>query len=86
MNRLYSGSWGSTIESVVSAPGQFSVYGTGSFYSALSTGGSDTSLQAASAAMSGSNNIGSYMYFRPTWNVDTSSLSSYVQIGDHIFY
>ena len=86
MNRLYSGSWGSSIESVVSAPGQFAVYGTGSFYSALSTGGSETSLQAASAALNGSNNIGSYMYFRPTWNVDTSTLSSYVQIGDHIFY
>ena len=88
MNRLYSGSYGSTILSVVSSPGQFSVYGTGAYYSALSTGGSETSLSAAAAAMSGSNNIGSYMYFRPTWNTPQSVYDSgnYVQIGDHIFY
>lgn len=88
MNRLYSGSYGSSILSVVSSPGQFSVYGTGAYYSALSTGGSETSLSAAAAAMSGSNNIGSYMYFRPTWNTPQSVYDSgnYVQIGDHIFY
>ena len=68
------------------APSQFSAIYTSAFQNALSTGGSSTSLQAAQDALNGANNIGGYTSFRPTWNVDTSSLGSYVQIGNHIFF
>jgi spore germination cell wall hydrolase CwlJ-like protein len=86
MNRLANGSWGSTLSDVIYAPSQFTGTGTAAFSTALSTGGSETSLSAAQAALGGANNIGGAMYFRPTWNCDTSSLSSYTQIGNHIFY
>ena len=86
MNRLRSGLWGSTISDVIYAPYQFEATGTAAFQNALSTGGSETSLRAAQDALNGANNVGSYMYFLPTWNVDTSTLSSYMQIGDHIFF
>lgn len=86
MNRVRNGYWGSSISSVIYAPSQFSGAYTSAFQNALSTGGSSTSLQAAQDALNGANNIGGCMYFRPTWNIDTSTLGSYTQIGNHIFY
>jgi spore germination cell wall hydrolase CwlJ-like protein len=86
MNRLANGSWGSSLSSVIYAPGQFTGTYTSNFKNALSTGGSSSCLQAAGAAMSGENNVPGCMYFLPTWNVDTSSLGSYTQIGNHVFW
>lgn len=86
MNRLANGSWGSSLSSVIYAPGQFTGTYTSNFKNALSTGGSSSCLQAAEAAMGGENNVPGCMYFLPTWNVDTSSLGSYTQIGNHIFW
>ena len=86
MNRLHNGAWGNTISSVIYAPNQFAATSTAAFQNALTTGGSATSLQAAQDALNGANNVGSYMSFRPTWAINTSTLSSYIQIGDHIFF
>ena len=88
MNRLYSGKWGSSLSSVIYAPSQFSGAYTGAFSTALSTGGSSTSLQAAQDALNGANNVGGYMSFRPTWNTPQSVYDSgnYIQIGNHVFY
>ncbi len=86
MNRLYSGSFGGSLSEIIYAPSQFTAVYSTAFSTALSTGGSSTSLQAAQDALNGANNVPGLYYFRPTWNVDTSSLSYYVQIGDHIFY
>ena len=72
MNRLYSGQWGGSLSSVIYAPSQFSGAYTSAFQTALSTGGSSTSLQAAQDALNGANNIGGYMSFRPTWNTPQS--------------
>ena len=88
MNRLYSGQWGGSLSSVIYAPSQFSGAYTSAFQTALSTGGSSTSLQAAQDALNGANNIGGYMSFRPTWNTPQSVYDSgnYIQIGNHVFY
>ena len=86
LNRLYSGYYGSTLSDVIYAPYQFTaIYGS-SFQEALSTGGSSTSLQAAQDALSGLNNIGSYVSFRPTWYLDPSELSDCRVIGNHVFF
>ena len=86
MNRLHNGYWGSTLADVIYSPCQFTGCQTSAFSSALSTGGSSSCLQAAQAALAGENNIGGCMYFLPTWNVDTSELGDYTQIGNHIFW
>ena len=88
MNRLANGYWGGTLSSVIYAPSQFTGTYSGAFSTALTTGGSSTSLQAAQDAMNGANNVGGYMYFRPTWNTPQSVYDSgnYIQIGNHIFY
>lgn len=88
MNRLANGYWGGSLSSVIYAPSQFTGTYSGAFSTALTTGGSSTSLQAAQDAMNGANNVGGYMYFRPTWNTPQSVYDSgnYIQIGNHIFY
>ena len=88
MNRLRNGYWGGSLSSVIYAPSQFTGAYTSAFSNALSTGGSATSLQAAQDALNGANNVGSYMYFRPTWNTPQSVYDSgnYIQIGNHVFY
>ncbi len=87
MNRVASGKWGSTIKDVIYAPNQFSTVYTSTFQNALTTGGSATSLQAAQDALNGANNVPGMLSFRPTWYLDPSTLStSYIQIGDHIFF
>ncbi|MBQ8923615.1 MAG: cell wall hydrolase [Lachnospiraceae bacterium] len=82
LNRLQSGSWGSTISGVVYAPNQFTVVNLPNFNSYISP----SCLQAARDACAGTNNIGGYMSFRPVSNVNTSTLGSYTIIGNHCFF
>ncbi|MBQ9610724.1 MAG: SH3 domain-containing protein [Lachnospiraceae bacterium] len=82
LNRLQSGSWGSTMSGVVYAPSQFSVVNMSSFNTYISP----SCLQAAKDACAGTNNIGGFMSFRPVSNVDTSTLESYTIIGNHCFF
>ena len=86
LNRVRSSSYGNTISEVVYAPYQFSVVGSERFQRALAGEVSDTTLAACQAALAGTNNVGNCIGFRPTWNIDTSSLSYYIQIGNHIFF
>lgn len=86
LNRLQSGNWGSTISDVVYAPYQFSVSTSPQLDYYIQNGAQASCLQAAREAASGVNNIGSYMCFKPSWNVDTSTLGSYTVIGNHVFY
>ena len=86
LNRLKLGWYGSTISDVVYAPYQFSVVGTSSFYYYLENGPLDSCLAAAREACAGTNYVNDYIAFRPTYAIDTSSLSEYIQIGNHIFY
>ncbi len=86
LNRLRSASYGNTISDVVYAPSQFTVVGTQKFYNCLGGNVSSTTLQACMDACAGTNNVGNCIGFRPTWAIDTSTLSYYIQIGNHIFF
>lgn len=86
LNRLQSGSWGSTISDVVYARNQFSVVSDSRFAGLVANGAQASCIQAARDACAGTNNIGNLTAFRPTWNVDTSTLSTYKQIGNHVFF
>ena len=86
MNRLANGYWGSTLADVIYSPNQFAGIYCSSFTSTVNGGAPDSCVRAAQEALGGANNIGSCMYFRPTWAIDTSSLGSYRQIGNHIFW
>ena len=86
LNRLQSGSWGSTISDVVYARNQFSVVSDSRFAGLVANGAQASCIQAARDACAGTNNIGNLTAFRPSWNVDTSTLSTYKQIGNHVFF
>jgi spore germination cell wall hydrolase CwlJ-like protein len=87
LNRLQSGVYGSTVSDVVYATNQFSVVGTSAFNNCVANGSAQAScIQAVKEACAGTNNIGSYKFFRTTQIADTASYSSYVTIGNHVFY
>ena len=86
LNRLQSGAYGSTVSDVVYAPNQFTVVNSDRFQSVLNGGASSSCVNAIREACQGTNNIGSYISYRPVSNVDVSSFGSYVVIGNHCFY
>lgn len=86
ITRLKSGAYGSTISDVVYAPYQFTVVSKSGFQDVVTNGAPASCIQAATEAAGGKNNIGSYMCFKPTWNINTSALSAYTVIGNHVFY
>ena len=86
INRLVAGSWGSSVSDVIYAPGQFSCVGTDRFYTLMASGAQASCVQAVREAAAGTNNIGSYMSFRPTSYIDVSTLGSYAIIGNHVFF
>lgn len=85
LTRYLSGYYGSTISDVVYSPYQFSVVSSSAWESALANPQASC-IQAAREAASGVNNIGSYIYFRPTWNATPENYSSYTIIGNHVFF
>lgn len=86
LNRLQSGAWGSTISSVVYAANQFSVVSDSRLQGLIQNGAQASCIQAARDACAGNNNIGDLMSFRPARYVDTSTLGTYKQIGNHVFF
>lgn len=86
LNRLQSGAWGNTISDVVYAANQFSVVSDSRLQGLIQNGAQASCIQAARDACAGNNNIGDLMSFRPARNVDTSTLGTYKQIGNHVFF
>ncbi|MBO5424855.1 MAG: cell wall hydrolase [Lachnospiraceae bacterium] len=86
LNRLESGIWGSTVSEVIYAPYQFSTASASNLSYYLENGAKESCVQAVNEALAGTNNIGSYMSFRPTYAADYSSYSAYTTIGNHVFF
>lgn len=86
INRLNSGSYGSSISSVVYAKGQFPGASNGLLDSCLASGPNQDSINAANEALSGNNNIGGYTNFISVGSANYSSYSEYTVIGNHCFY
>lgn len=81
MNRVRSGSFPSSIYEVVYQSGQFTPAGSGKVAAVIAQGVSGTALQAAQEAISGVDNTGGALSFRPT-----SSGRSGLVIGNHVFF
>lgn len=86
LNRLDSGIWGSTVSEVIYAPYQFSTASASNLSYYLENGAKESCVQAVNEAIAGTNNIGSYMSFRPTYAANYSSYESYTVIGNHVFF
>ena len=77
---------GGSVADVVYAPNQFTVVTSDAFEGYVQNGAQASCVQAVKEALSGTNNIGDFNSFRPTWNIDTEELDSYTTIGNHIFF
>ena len=86
LNRLYTGSWGSSLYSVIYAPYQFTATDTWAFSDAFNNGAPETTMSAVYDALNGYNNIGSYLSFRPTWYIDPDTIEDHKVIGNHCFF
>ena len=85
INRMLNGYWGTTVSSVVYAPGQFSGSATGRFekFEKLMT---EDCKKAAVEALAGHNNIDDFLYFRMKDTAVYEKYSKYYILGNHCFY
>ena len=81
VNRVRSGGYPSSIYGVIYQSGQFTPAGRGSVASVAASGPKSSCIQAAQAALSGVDNTGGALSFRPV-----SSGRGGVVIGNHVFF
>ncbi len=80
MNRVKSSAYPNSIQSVISAPGQFGPAATGKVAAIMSSGPRASCVQAAQAAINGETTVGSVTHFRRAGGIDG------IVIGNHVFY
>lgn len=80
MNRVRSGSYPNSISGVVNAPGQFPPATNGKVAAVIASGPSASCIEAATAAINGSTNVGTATHFRAAGN------NTGVVIGNHVFW
>ncbi|MDF2907712.1 MAG: hypothetical protein K0R34_3033 [Herbinix sp.] len=95
LNRVNSPKYGGTIKSVIYQAGQFSVAKSGSLskqlanYDDYTSWSQKLSIKAAKAALEGSNNIGSRLYFhsyKAAVRKGYDKKDTSVKLGDHLFW
>jgi spore germination cell wall hydrolase CwlJ-like protein len=86
INRVNSSKYPNSISGVIYAAGQFSPVSSGKLDTRLSKGPSSTAVQAASDALNGTNNIGSFVHFRSSKGADLTAYSSYTIVGGNVFH
>ena len=95
LNRVESSKYPDSIKSVIYQSGQFSVAASGSLskqldnYDNYCSTSQSLSIKAAKAALEGSNNIGTRLYFhsyKAAVNKGYDEKSTSVKLGDHLFW
>jgi len=90
LNRMEYGRWGTTLEEVLFAPGQFAGARQELIDRAQAKGIPEICFDAAREALAGRNNIGTYRYFRTTDSAMRDSDYLYYRefyiLNDHVFY
>ena len=81
LNRVNSGSYPGSVYSVVTAPGQFPPATNGTLTGVIARGINSSCVQAAQAAMGGTNYVGGATHFR-----NVSSGYTGTVIGNHVFW
>lgn len=81
LNRVNSGSYPSSVYGVVTAPGQFPPATNGTLTGVIARGINSSCVQAAQAAMGGTNYVGGATHFR-----NVSSGYTGTVIGNHVFW
>lgn len=85
INRILDGEWGTTLQDVVYAKGQFSGANSGRIEEYWNKANEDC-RKAVVYAASGYNNIDDYLYFISLGKADYSKYYKYFVLGGHCFY
>ncbi len=90
LNRMENGYWGTSLEDVLFAPGQFEGAKKAYIERAQKKGIPDECYKAAKEALGGRNNIGDFIYFRTISSANrTADYTTYTKfyiLEDHVFY
>lgn len=90
LNRMKNGHWGTTLEEVVFAKGQFAGAAPELIARAQSKGIPEICYKAAREAIAGRNNIGNFLFFRTTRSAynskDYATYTKFYILEDHVFY
>ena len=90
LNRIENGHWGTTLEDVLFAPGQFEGAKKEYIDRAQKKGIPDECYKAAKEALGGKNNIGDFIFFRTTSSAnrtaDYITYTTFYILEDHVFY
>lgn len=90
LNRMENGYWGTTLEEVLFAKGQFEGAKKAYIERAQKKGIPDICYKAAKEALGGRNNIGDFIYFRTTSSAnrtaDYTTYTTFYILEDHVFY
>ena len=90
LNRMEDGYWGTTLEEVLFAPGQFAGAAQELIDRAQRKGIPEQCYDAGREALAGRNNIGDYMFFRTTDSAyrakDYSTYTKFYILNGHVFY
>jgi len=85
INRMRNGYWGTGMEQVIYAPGQFQYVNDGALNAYLANPPA-LCIEAARDALDGLNNISDYLFFRSAKTADVSQFISWVNVGGNVFY
>ncbi len=86
LNRVNSSKYPNSISGVIYAAGQFGPVSSGALARRLEKGPSATAVQAATDALNGTNNIGSFVHFRSAKGANVDNYSSYTIVAGNCFY
>ena len=90
LNRMEDGYWGTSLEEVLFAPGQFAGASDYLIKRAQNRGIPEKCYKAAREALGGRNNIGDYMFFRTTDSAfrakDYATYTNFYILDTHVFY
>ena len=90
LNRMENSTWGTTLEQVLFAPGQFAGASPELIERAQNKGIKEMCYDAAREALAGRNNIGSYLFFRTTDSAmrtdDYLTYTEFYILNGHVFY
>ena len=86
LNRMEDGYWGTSLEEVLFAPGQFAGAKKEYIERAQKRGVPDICYEIGRVALSGRNNIGDYLFFCADYIAEYSKYDQFYVLKNHVFY
>ena len=86
LNRMEDGYWGTSLEEVLFAPGQFAGAKKEYIERTQKRGIPDICYEIGRVALSGRNNIGDYLFFCADYIAEYTKYNEFYVLKNHVFY